>query len=63
MSTPVNASRERPLRGLAMPGNASKYCKLAHKLGVAHQWTREEAAAAGRKAAQIRAARATQATA
>ena len=54
MSDTTTASATPRLRGFALPGYASRFGKLAHAMGVAHRWTREEAAAAGRKGAVAR---------
>lgn len=54
-STEAAPNLPKPIvRGFAVPGNASKYGRLAHTLGVARQWTKEEASAASRKAAALR---------
>ena len=43
--------------GFSIPGNASAAGRKAHVLGVAHQWTAEEAREMGRRGGKARAER------
>lgn len=43
---------ERQKRGFACGDNASKAGRKAHEMGVAHRWSREEAAEWGRRNVQ-----------